>query len=166
MAGPSPLRPTAICSIRTAVIALTWSGGSGGPAVVAWLRSNPSAEPGSDPDRPAGSDVAGVGDDPVGRSTSAPTPVDRPYTGPDAASASTAACDGASLRSTPAAKRDRFAVPGDQHDLLAAQRPATQLDHQASVADHRQQRRPAGLTGRTRSIPVTPGHQQVGFVVG
>ena len=33
--GPSPLRPTEICCIRTAVIARTCSLGSGGPAVVA-----------------------------------------------------------------------------------------------------------------------------------
>ena len=33
--GPSPLRPTEICCIRTAVIARTCSIGSGGPAVVA-----------------------------------------------------------------------------------------------------------------------------------
>ena len=42
VAGPRPLRPTAICSMRTAVIALTCSAGSAGPAVVAWLRSRPS----------------------------------------------------------------------------------------------------------------------------
>jgi len=35
VAGPNPLRPAATCSIRTAVIALTWSAGSGAPAVVA-----------------------------------------------------------------------------------------------------------------------------------
>ena len=150
--APTPLPGPARCGrprsarCRTAVIALTWSGGSGGPAVVAWLRSSGSPGPASSfaaqPSPGSGLTRCAVSQRLVDaarrRRWTARTPARRrPAPAPPRALPPAAG-------STAGGQRDRLAAPGDQHDLLAGQGSATQFDHHASVADHRRSRRTQG----------------------